>query len=222
MISCSKAKESYEDRREEMVRTQIKDRGITTETVLQAFATVPREKFILPRYLEKSYDDLEVPFGHGETIDRPYEAAVIVDAVKLKPRDRVLHVGTGSGYIPAIISRIAEDVYTVEIVPEISLDAQKRISDLGYKNIHFRIGDGFIGWEKHAPFDAMVFACSPPEIPDPIIEQLSEGGLLLLPLGGSQKFQELVLYTKKNGKIVEVKRIAPTTFTPMRGKILEK
>jgi protein-L-isoaspartate(D-aspartate) O-methyltransferase len=221
-ISCSNAQKSNEHRRAEMVRTQIKGRGIVSKPLLKAFEAVPREAFVLPRFIDSAYDDNEVPFGRGQTIDRAYEAAVIVDAVELQPSDRVLHVGTGSGYMPAIISHMAKDVYTVEIVPEISVEAQQRISKLKYDNIHFRIGDGFIGWKEHGPFDAMIFACSPSVIPAPIIEQLAEGGRLLLPLGGNERFQELVLYTKKDGKIVEVRKIAPTTFTPMKGKILEQ
>lgn len=220
-LGCSKSEVSPDDRRAEMVRSQIAARGITDRRVLAAYSAVPRERFVLPRYRDRAYDDLEVPFGHGETLDRPYESALMVAALALTPSDRVLHIGTGAGYAPAILSRLAKEVYTIEIVPEIARDADARLRALGYDNVHLRVGDGYLGWPEHAPFDAILFATSPPRIPAPLVEQLAEGGRMLLPLGGSERFQELVLFRKQDGNLVEQKRLAPTTFSPMKGKIVE-
>ncbi len=220
-FGCSKSDSLPEQRRAEMVRSQIAARGITDRRVRKAFGAVPRERFVLPRYRDRAYDDLEVPFGHGETLDRPYESALMVAALTLAPSDRVLHIGTGAGYAPAILSQLAKEVYTIEIVPAIARDAEARLRALGYDNVHLRVGDGYLGWPEHAPFDAILFATSPPRIPDPLVEQLAEGGRMLLPLGGSERFQELVLFRKQNGKITEHKRLAPTTFSPMKGKIVE-
>lgn len=219
--SCTKPQD-YEQQRRAMVERQVLWRGVTDKNVLDAMLAVPREEFVLPQYKDKAYADLEVPIGKDQTLDRPYEDAFMIQALSLSSTDRVLEVGTGGGYLAALLSRIVPEVYTIEILPEIADAARQRLSRLGYKNIEVRTGDGFLGWEEHAPFNAIVLTCSPPEIPKPLIEQLAEGGRLILPLGGEQKFQELLLYTKTKGKLAGPTRLAPVTFVPMRGKILEK
>lgn len=219
--ACSRTPPSLTEQREEMVRTQLIGRGITDGRIVAAFRTVPREAFVLPRFREHAYDDLEAPIGFGQSLDRPYENAAMLKALELAPTDRVLEVGTGSGYLSALMSRIAQQVFTIEIEPDIADAARKNISGQGTTNIEIRTGDGFLGWPERAPFDAIVLACSPERIPEPLTEQLAEGGRLLLPLGGTEKFQELVLYTKRGGKLLELRRIGPTTFSPMKGKILE-
>lgn len=205
-----------------MVEQQVLWRGVNDQKVLDAMLFVPREEFVLPKYRDKAYADIEVPIGFEQTLDRPYEDALIVQALQIKPTDRIFEVGTGGGYLTALLSKLAGQVYTIDIIPEIAEAAKNRFEKLGYKNIQVRAGDGYAGWTEHAPFDAIVFTCSPDEIPKPLIEQLSEGGRMVLPLGGEEKFQELLLYTKRNGKLEGPKRLGAATFVPMKGKILEK
>lgn len=221
LISCSRPAD-FASQRKAMVEQQVLWRGVTDKAVLDAMLEVPREEFVLPQYRDKAYADIEVPIGFEQTLDRPYEDAFIVASLKLKPGEKVFEVGTGGGYLTAILAKIAKEVYTIDIVPEIADEAKARFEQLGYTNVFVKAGDGFAGWPEHAPFDGIVFTCSPPEIPKPLIEQLAEGGRMILPLGGGEKFQELLLYTKKNGKLVGPVRLAAMTFVPMKGKILEK
>lgn len=219
--SCTKGSKTLEEKRDKMVRLQLEQRGVKDPAVLNAFKTVPREQFVLPQYRDKSYDDIEAPIALGETLDRPYENAMMLIALAIGPDDKALEIGTGTGYLSALMSRIAKEIYTIEIEPDYANEARKNFKELGYDNIHVKTGDGFLGWPEHAPFNAIIMVCSPPRIPAPLIEQLAEKGRLLLPLGGSEKFQELILYTKKNGKLVELQRLAPATFAPMKGIIKE-
>jgi len=205
-----------------MVEQQIVWRGITDKLVLDAMLSVAREEFVLPQYRSKAYADLEVPIGWEQTLDRPYEDAFMMQALRLSPSDRVLEVGTGGGYLAALISKIVGEVYTIEIEPDLAQTARERLARLRFSNVFVKTGDGFLGWPEHAPFNAMVLTCSPPEIPKPLIDQLVEGGRIILPLGGEKKFQELLLYTKINGKLEGPQHLAPATFVPMKGKILEK
>jgi protein-L-isoaspartate(D-aspartate) O-methyltransferase len=220
--SCTGKSQGFAERREEMVRTQIAGRGIAAPTVLKAFREVPREEFVLPEFRDHAYDDVEAPLGFGQSLDRPYENALMILALGIGPGDKVLEVGTGSGYLSALLSRIAKDVYTIEIEPDIAAIARRNFEKLGYANIHPKVGDGFVGWPEFAPFDAIVLTCSPDEVPKPLADQLAEGGRLLLPLGGTEKFQELVLYEKKGGKFTRKAGISPTEFVPMKGKVLER
>lgn len=220
--ACSKKQTSFEGKRAQMVRVQLEQRGFTNKDILNAFRFVPREEFVLPNYRDNAYDDLEVPIGQGQTMDRPYDDAIMIEALSLSPQDRVLEVGTGSGYLAALMSRVAKEIYTIEIDEVLAKNAKDRLERLRYDNIHVMAGDGFLGWPEFAPFDAIVLSCSPPRVPEPLKDQLAEGGWLLLPLGGTQKFQQIILYTKKNEKFTEVRRLAPVTFAPMKGKILEK
>jgi protein-L-isoaspartate(D-aspartate) O-methyltransferase len=204
-----------------MVRGQLELRGIKDQAILKAFGAVPREEFVLPRFRHLAYDDLEVPIGHGQTLDRPYEDAFMVQALALSAKDKVLEIGTGSGYLTAIMSKIAKEVYSIEIVPELAREAEENLSRLGSDNTHIKAGDGYLGWPEQAPFDAIILTASPPHIPQPLVQQLADGGRLLLPLGGKERFQELMLYTKRSGRLEKTRRLAPTTFVPMKGKILE-
>lgn len=222
LASCSGKPATSEEKRAEMVRTQLKQRGIRNKSILKAFMTVPREEYVIEKYKENAYDDVEAPSGFGQSLDRPYENAIMINALDIEPGDRILEVGTGSGYLASLMAAIAGNVYSIEIEPEIAEDARKRLKRLGYDNIFVRTGDGFVGWPEHAPFDAIVMTASPNRIPAPIADQLVEGGRLVLPLGGTEKFQELVLFKKVNGKMIEKKRLSPTTFVPMKGKILEE
>lgn len=219
---CSRCDQATSTKQKAMVERQIHFRGITNERILEAMRTVPRAEFVLPEYRSQAYDDLEAPIGKGETLNRPYEDALILESLSIKPSDRVLEVGTGTGYFASLLSKLASKVFTIEIVEDFGKQAQENIKRLGYNNVEVKIGDGFLGWEEHAPFDAIVLNCSPADIPKPLEEQLAEGGRLLLPLGGEEKFQELLLYTKKDGKLELERRIAPATFVPMKGKAKEQ
>lgn len=222
IAACSSCKKSMQTKQQSMVERQIRFRGISDKEVLRVMREVPREEFVLPQYRDKAYDDLEVPIGEDQTLDRPYEDALMLTSLKLKPTDRVLEVGTGSGYLSALMSQLAKEVYTIEILPALGNRAREILHRLGYHNVEVKIGDGFVGWEEHAPFDVILLTCSPTEVPKPLKDQLAEGGRLILPLGGEEKFQELLLYTKKDGKFVLERRIAPTTFVPMKGMVEEQ
>lgn len=220
-IQCSRLKD-YTGQRREMVENQVIRRGITDKKVIDAMLAIPREKFVLPQYRSKAYAELEVPVGEDQTLDRPYEDALILQSLHLAPSDTVLEVGTGGGYLSALLSKIVANVYTIDIVPILTHEAQNKFKELGLKNIKAKTGDGFLGWPKHAPFNAIVLTCSPPEVPGPLIDQLAEGGHLILPLKSDERIQDILLYTKKDGKLSPPNRIASAIFTPMKGKILEQ
>jgi protein-L-isoaspartate(D-aspartate) O-methyltransferase len=213
---------SVESKQQAMVERQIRFRGISDENILRVMREVPRVEFVAPEYKKIAYDDIRAPIGDGQTLDRPYEDALILDTLKLKSTDRVLEVGTGSGYLASLMSKLAKDVYTIEIVPVLGEKARKKLESLGFKNVTVRVGDGYLGWEEHAPFDAIVLTASPSKIPEPLKKQLKEGGRILLPLGGEERFQELLLYVKENGKMVLRQRVAPLSFVPMKGLSEEK
>jgi len=221
LLSCSKST-SFLEKREEMVKRHVERRGITSPLILNAFRNIPREKFVLPQYQDRAYQDLELPIGEGQTLDLPYEDAVIIHALDLKPTDKVLEVGTGAGYLAALMGHIAKEVYTIEIRPGLANTARQRLQELGYQNVFVLTGDGYKGWPEHAPFDAIVLTASPDYVPEPLVEQLREGGRLVLPLGGEKKFQELVLYTKENRKLKLLKRLSGAQFVPMEGIIQEQ
>lgn len=220
--ACTGKPHSFEERRREMVRTQIEQRGIVDPAILEAFRTVPREDFVLPKFRERALDDVEAPIGFGESLDRAYDNAIMVSALGLGPGSRVLEVGTGVGYLASVMSRIAKEVCTIDINPEIAAVAAGHFKTLGLSNVFLKVGDGYAGWPERAPFDAIVMATSPDRVPEPLVEQLSEGGRLVVPIGGSEKHQELILFRKTDGKLVAQRRLAPAQFSPMKGKILEK
>ncbi len=220
--ACSRKPEPFEEQRKDMVRKQIEQRGIQDRSIVNAFMSVPREEFVTDKYKDRAYEDNEAPIGYEQSLDRPYENALMILALDIQPHEKVLEVGTGSGYLASLMSRIAKEVYTIEIVPEIADMARAHIARLGYKNIEIKTGDGFVGWPEHAPFDAIVLTCSPDEMPKPLVEQLAEGGRLVLPMGGTEKFQELILYEKTGGEFKQKARLSPTEFVPMKGKILEE
>lgn len=216
--ACSSKTPDYMEQRKAMVEKQILWRGITNQLVLDTMLKVPREEFVPPQHRNKAYADLALPTGEGETLDRPYEDAFILQALNLSHEDKVLEIGTGSGYLTALIAQIAKRVFTIDIVPSLTEEAVRRFNNLGYTNIVAKSGDGFLGWPENAPFTAVVLTCSPPNIPTPLIDQLEENGRLILPLGGENRFQELLLYTKQNGKLGPPTHLAAATFVPMKGK----
>ena len=202
--------------REDMVETQIKARGIKDENVLLAMFKVPRHKFVPENERDFSYGDYPLPIGEGQTISQPYIVALMTELLALKPGDRVLEIGTGSGYQAAILAEIAKEVYTIELMEPLAERVSKLLKQLGYSNINVKHGDGFLGWPEFSPFDAIIVTCASEKVPPPLLKQLSEGGRLVIPVGVD--FQELKLLKKKDGKII-TKNIIPVRFVPMKGII---
>ena len=188
-------------------------RGITDRKILEAFREVPRHKFVLPEYTRFAYNDYPLPIEEGQTISQPFIVAYMTDVLELKSTDRVLEVGTGSGYQAAILAQICDSVYTIEIFESLTEKAKSVFEELGYDNIYCKTGDGYQGWPAKAPFDAIIVTCAPTHVPQPLKDQLSEGGRLVVPVGEGQ-VQHLVLLQKKNGKIKQ-KNILPVRFVPM-------
>ena len=206
--------------RARMVQRHLVERGIKDPRVLDAFRTVPRHKFLPPGIERQAYDDESIPIGVGQTITPPYDVAFMTEVLEPKPTDKVYEVGTGSGYQSAILSRLVKDVYSVEIHAPLGERAAKVHKELGYSNIHTRVGDGYEGWPEAAPFDAIIVTCAPQRIPKPLVEQLKEGGRMVIPLG-DRFTQSVWLMIKKDGKLIE-KELKPTLFVPMTGKALKE
>ncbi|WP_435021514.1 protein-L-isoaspartate(D-aspartate) O-methyltransferase [Tundrisphaera sp. TA3] len=202
--------------RAKMVQQHLVERGIKDPAVLNAFRTVPRHKFLPPATQRMAYDDESIPIGEGQTITPPYDVAFMTEALEPKPTDVVYEVGTGSGYQASILSRCVKDVYSVEIHEPLGKRAAAVIKDLGYTNIHTRVGDGYAGWPEAAPFDAIIVTCAPTKVPPPLVEQLKEGGRMVIPLG-DRFLQKVYLMVKKDGKLVETP-LKPTLFVPMTGR----
>jgi protein-L-isoaspartate(D-aspartate) O-methyltransferase len=211
-----KDKDNRAAARNRMVEHHLVERGIKDKRVLDAFRTVPRHKFLPPDTQRMAYDDESIPIGEGQTITPPYDVAFMTEILETKPTDKVYEVGTGSGYQSAILSQLVKDVYSIEIHAPLGKRAAEVHKELGYKNIHTRIGDGYAGWPEAAPFDAIIVTCAPTKVPAPLIEQLKEGGRMVIPLG-SQFDQRVHLMVKKDGKLVD-KVLKPTLFVPMTGE----
>ncbi len=205
------------ERRTEMIERQIKSRGIDDERVLRAIANVPRHEFVPAGYRDEAYADGPLPIGHGQTISQPYIVALMTQSVRLEPTDKVLDIGTGSGYQAAVLAEIVDHVYSIEIVEPLGKAAETRLRRLGYDNVSVRVGDGFQGWPDEAPFDVIVLAAAPEEIPPPLIEQLAPGGRLILPVG-ERNDQHLMLIEKDDKGAVTRKDIGAVRFVPMTGE----
>jgi protein-L-isoaspartate(D-aspartate) O-methyltransferase len=199
-----------------MVRTQIADRGVTDEAVLDAMRAVPRHRLVPPRLADWAYTDRPLPIGQGQTISQPYIVAFMTAAIQPDSTDRVLEVGTGSGYQAAVLAEIVDSVYTVEIVPELARTARVRLDSLGYDNVVVREGDGYAGWPERAPFDAIVITAAPTDIPPPLLDQLAPGGRMVLPVGPVDAVQRLTLVTKNDDGSVTRERLMPVRFVPFQ------
>ncbi len=208
----AQGKTDFSRQREEMVELQIEARGIKDKKVLAAMKKVKRHLFVPPGLRDLAYYDRPLPVGQGQTISQPYIVALMTELLLLKGDEKVLEIGTGSGYQAAILAEIAGQVYTIEILPTLARGAERLLNQLGYKNIKVRCGDGYQGWPEYAPFDAIIVTCAPPDIPQALIDQLADGGRLVLPLG--EEVQELKVLVKKKGKI-EIEDIIPVRFVPM-------
>jgi protein-L-isoaspartate(D-aspartate) O-methyltransferase len=202
--------------RQRMVQEQLMPRGIHDERVLAAMSKVPREEFVPPDLRAESYSDGPLPIGYDQTISQPYIVALMTEQLRLKPHDRVLEIGTGSGYQAAVLAELVAEVYSIEIVAPLAHTAEATLQRLGYKNVHVKVGDGYKGWPEHAPFDAVIVTCAPEHVPQPLIDQLKEGGRMTIPVG--QKFaQELYLLEKKNARLQQ-SAVLPVRFVPMAGE----
>ncbi|MFC2061355.1 protein-L-isoaspartate(D-aspartate) O-methyltransferase [Elusimicrobiota bacterium] len=204
----------------DMVKSQIEQRGIKDKKILQAMRSVPRHLFVPEGYREYSYADRPLPIGEGQTISQPYIVALMTELIQPGPEGRVLEIGTGSGYQAAVLAEICAEVYTIEIVKPLADSAEKLLKELEYTNINVKCGDGFMGWKEYAPYDGIVVTAAPEEIPEPLIEQLAEGGFMIIPVGPQWRWQELYLITKKDGKIIK-KNITAVRFVPMTGEGVE-
>lgn len=201
--------------RKDMVDQQIIARGITDARVISALHKVPRHLFVPAPYSARAYTDGPLPIGAEQTISQPYIVALMSEELHLEPTDRVLEIGTGSGYQAAVLAEIVGEVYTIEIIPMLGLRAEQLLKSLGYSNIRVRIGDGYQGWPEHAPYDKIIVTCAPTRIPEPLVSQLKDGGLMVIPVGEAES-QYLYRVKKRAGKAV-TEDIIPVRFVPMTG-----
>lgn len=200
-----------------MVAEQIVGRGITDTAVIRAMRTVPREHFVPPEYREFAYSDGPLPIPAEQTISQPYVVALMISLLRLQPTDKVLEIGTGSGYAAAVLSRIVREVYTVERHADLVAYAQERLADLGYDNVFIRHGDGSLGWPEHAPYDGIIVAAGGPKVPQPLKEQLAVGGRLVMPVG-KRTSQSLVLVERLGEDKFRQKRLQGVRFVPLLGE----
>jgi protein-L-isoaspartate(D-aspartate) O-methyltransferase len=207
----------FTQRRRQMVNTQLAGRDIHDPAVLEAMRIVPREAFVPTDKAQLAYADSPLPIGHGQTISQPYIVAMMTQALELASQERVLEIGTGSGYAAAILSRIARQVFTVERHAELAHEAEIRFRELGYDNIHVHIGDGTLGWPEHAPYDAIVVTAGGPDIPDPLLEQLAIGGRLVIPVGVKFDVQQLVCVRRSSDDEYVRENLVGVRFVPLVG-----
>ena len=214
-VSESNPRGDFKTMREKMVETQIKARGVKDPRVLSALLKVERHRFVPEECLSSAYSDQPLPIGEGQTISQPYIVALMTELLELKGEEKVLEIGTGSGYQAAILAELAKEVYSVEIVEPLASMAKKRLSELGYQNVTVKAGDGYLGWPEAAPFDGIIVTAAPDHIPKPLIEQLKEGGRMVVPVGTHT--QELMKIVKRPGKM-ETTNVIPVVFVPMTGE----
>ncbi len=201
-----------------MVEDQIIRRGIEDKRVLDVIKVVERHKFVPEKYSESAYNDGPLPIGHGQTISQPFIVAFMTENLKLEPSQKVLEIGTGSGYQAAVLSELCDHVYTIEIVDELANESAKRLKRLGFENVTVRSGDGYNGWPEEAPFDRIMVTAAPEEIPQQLIVQLAEGGIMVIPVGKQYEIQYLWVLTKEVGGIIKKEKILPVRFVPMISK----
>ena len=207
----------YASLRQQMVSEQLEGRDIYSRSTLEAMKAVPRHLFVPKAQRPYAYVDGPLPIGHKQTISQPYIVAYMTQALRLKKTDKVLEVGTGSGYQAAVLAKTVDSVFTIEIVEQLGLQAKKRLAQLGYDTVTVRVGDGYHGWPEKAPFDAIMVTAGAEEIPEPLLEQLKEGGRMVIPVGPHNGIRDLVLVQKKKGRI-RTKKLMPVRFVPFTRK----
>jgi len=206
---------SFDLKRKQMVENQIKKRGIIDKRIVDAFLKVKRHLFVPAEYIFQAYDDKPLPIGYGQTISQPYIVAIMTYVIAPDYNKKVLEIGTGSGYQAAILAEIVKEVYTIEIKEEIAVKAKSRLIKMGYKNIKFKTGDGYLGWKEFAPFDGIIVTCSPDHIPPPLIEQLAVGGKMVIPVRYTSNVQELILIEKTKDNKLKRTNLIPVQFVPL-------
>ena len=215
-LASEKEEKEYAFLRHAMVKNQIENRGISNPRVLEAMKKVPRHRFVPKNYRHLSYNDYPLPIGEDQTISQPYIVALMTEILNPDEKQTVLEIGTGSGYQAAILAELYNQVYSIEIIDSLGKQSRKRLAELDYRNVHVKIGDGYQGWKEYSPFDAIIVTCAPSHIPEPLKEQLAEGGKMIIPVGKAHD-QKLILLIKEKGKINQ-KEVIPVRFVPMMGK----
>ncbi|MFW5711508.1 MAG: protein-L-isoaspartate(D-aspartate) O-methyltransferase [Spirochaetota bacterium] len=212
----------HADERRAMVANQIEGRGVENSAVLEAMRAVPRHEFVSAAQQGQAYSDKPLPIGHGQTISQPYIVAYMTQMLQLEAGDKVLEIGTGSGYQAAVLAEITNRVYTIEIIEELAAQASECLQRLGYNEVRTSQGDGYYGWEEYAPFDAIIVTAAAGHIPPPLLRQLKPGGRMLIPVGGVYEVQSLMLVRKTPGGEVRTERLMPVRFVPFRGEAQQK
>jgi len=211
----SQGEETYDEPRRRMVEEQLRARDIEDPRVLAAMGRVPRHLFVPAALRFRAYADHPLPIGNGQTISQPYIVALMTQLAEVEPDDVVLEIGTGSGYQAAVLSEIAREVYTIEIVPDLAETAKARLAEIGYRNVTVRTGDGYLGWKERAPFDAILVTAAAPEVPPPLVEQLGPGGILVIPVGPQSQVQSLLRIQKAADGSTVIREILPVVFVPL-------
>jgi protein-L-isoaspartate(D-aspartate) O-methyltransferase len=222
-VSCNRVNDKkqikpidrFNEMRLKMVEYQIEGRGVKDERVLEALRNVPRHLFVPENIQDLAYNDEPLPIGSGQTISQPYIVAYMTEILELQKEDRVLEIGTGSGYQAAILAELVDSVFTIEILPGLSKNAAKVLNNLNYENIYFKVGNGFYGWPEKAPFDAIIVTAAPENVPQPLLDQLNVGGRMIIPVGDF--FQELYLMRNTGSGIKKEKKL-PVRFVPLQGE----
>ncbi len=207
--------ENFEILREQLIKNVLIPNGIRDPRVLKSVGSTPRHEFVPKKYAQEAYQDIAIPIGESQTISSPFIVSLMTQSLDPKPTDKVLEIGTGSGYQAAILSPLVKEVYTIEIVEELGQRTKQFLADMNYTNVHCLIGDGFKGWKEHAPFDKIIVTCSPEKVPEPLVEQLAEGGLMIVPVG--ERYQQMLFLMRKVDGKLEREALQPTLFVPMTG-----
>jgi len=208
--------EDYESLRLRMVERQIRARGVRDERVLEAMRKVPRHVFVPPDLVDEAYEDHPLSIGKGQTISQPYIVALMTEALELEGNEKVLEVGTGSGYQTAILAELAREVYSIERIPELAREAERRLEDLGYTNVHIKVGNGTLGWPEEAPFDAIMVTAGAPKVPGPLKAQLADGGRLVIPVGS--EFHQILYRVKRQKDTFSEEALTSCVFVPLVGE----
>ena len=218
---ASEIQDPFARARAEMIERDLRGRGIKDRRVLAAMDSVPRHLFVPEPLRAAAYEDRPLAIGAGQTISQPYIVALMSELLELKGEERVLEIGTGSGYQAAVLARLAREVFSIEILPALSAGAARVLGQLGFNNVHLKVGDGFFGWPEKSPFDAILLTASAPKLPEPLWQQLREGGRLIMPLGEERRSQRLMRFTKTAGKPV-AEDLTGVLFVPLTGAIREQ